>query len=66
MNFSQEKDPVKEELLLDLKGMTIQEYAILILREDYRFTYEAIAKKLNMSVSKVRILYHEMEENNLI
>jgi len=60
MNFSQAQEEVKikEELLLDLKGYTHLEYAILILREDYSLTFESIAQKLNLSRTYVLTTYH--------
>jgi DNA-directed RNA polymerase specialized sigma24 family protein len=39
---------------LDLKGYTAKQWAILILRYDFRLSYREIAERMGMSISGVR------------
>jgi DNA-directed RNA polymerase specialized sigma24 family protein len=39
---------------LDLKGYTAKQWAILILRYDFRLSYREIAERMGMSTSGVK------------
>jgi DNA-directed RNA polymerase specialized sigma24 family protein len=39
---------------LDLKGYTAKQYAILILRYDFRLSLREIAERMGMSISGVK------------
>lgn len=44
------------QLKLNLKGYTCKQYAVLLMRDDLRYTLRQISERLNLSESAIRYI----------